>query len=166
MPSGPDPVRPSDSSDTSKSEPDDATKGVARAIRSASIAAAALGVVLSPIPLADELVLLPVYGMLTASIARSRGVGLHAVPWRPIALTALAGLGARAALNLTVSYIPFVAAAANAASGVALTRFLGHYVDAACETARKGGETAPLGLRDFAEALRPKSRAPAPGTAG
>lgn len=116
----------------------DANDAVARAIRGASIAAGALGVVLSPIPLADELALLPVYGVLTAKIARARGVRLQAVPWRPIALTTLAGLGARAAVNLTVSYIPFVAAAANAASGVALTRFLGRYVDAACDTARKG----------------------------
>ncbi len=149
MPPGPDPT------------PADATEEVARAIRGASIAAGALGVILSPIPLADELVLLPVYGVLTARIARSRGVGLHAVPWRPIALTALAGLGARAAINLTVAYIPIVAAAANAASGVALTRFFGRYVDTACETARNGGETAPIGLKDIAAAIRPKPRAAA-----
>jgi len=131
-----------------------ASQDVARAIRSASIAAAALGVVLSPIPLADEIALLPVYGVLTTRIAATRGVTLTAIPWRPIVLTTIAGLGARAALNLTVSYIPFVAAAANAASGVALTHLLGRYVDTACETARKGGETAPLGVKDFASALR------------
>jgi uncharacterized protein (DUF697 family) len=137
------------------SPPDtEAEQAVARAIRSASITAAALGVVLSPIPLADEIALLPVYGVLTARIARSRGVELRAVPWKPIALTAIAGLGARAAVNLTVSYIPFVAAAANAVSGVALTRFFGRYVDAACETARSGGETTPLGVKDIAESLR------------
>ena len=56
---------------------DAATNEVARAIRGASIAAAAIGVVLSPIPLADEIVLLPVYGFLTARIARSRGVRLQ-----------------------------------------------------------------------------------------
>ncbi len=132
---------------------------VAKAIRHASFTAAALGVVLSPIPLADELVLLPVYGVLTARIARTRGVGLRAVPWRPIAVTAIAGLGARAAVNLTVSYIPVVAAAANAASGVALTRFLGRYVDGACKTAVAGGETAALTLKDIAEAIRPKPKA-------
>ena len=89
-------------------------------------------------------------------IARARGLGLDTVPWRPIAVTAVAGLGARAAVNLTVSYIPFVAAAANAASGVALTRFFGRFVDTACATARSGGETSPLGLRDIKDAIRPK----------
>jgi uncharacterized protein (DUF697 family) len=141
----------------------DADERVKRAIRKASITAAVLGVGLSPIPLADEIALLPVFGVLTARIARSRGVTLRAVPWRPIAVTAVAGLGARAALNLTVSYIPFVAAAANAVSGVALTQFLGRYVDTACETARAGGETAPLGLKDFGGAFRRGGPAPATG---
>jgi len=144
-----------DSASTTASDSTDGSADVARAIRRASFTTAAIAVVLSPIPLADELALLPLYGVLTVRIARARGVTLRAVPWRPIALTALAGLGARAALNLTVSYIPFVAAAANAASGVALTRFLGHYVDTACATARSGGETSPLGLSYIREALRP-----------
>jgi uncharacterized protein (DUF697 family) len=140
-------------------EADAATEEVARHIRGASIAAAVLGVVLSPIPLADEIVLLPVFGVLTAKIARTRGVGVRAVPWRPIAVTAVAGLGARAAVNVTVSYIPVVAAAANAASGVLLTRLLGRYVDTACRTAQSGGETAPMSLKDIADAIRPKPRA-------
>jgi hypothetical protein len=131
-----------------------AEEAVARAIRGASITAAALGVVLSPIPLADEIALLPVYGVLTARIARARRLELRAVPWRPIALTAVAGLGARAAINLTVSYIPVVAAAANAVSGMALTQFFGRYVDAACATAQSGGDTAPLGVKDIADTLR------------
>jgi len=138
--------------------PDEARKiELARLLRRASFTAGALGVVLSPIPLADELVLVPIYGVLTARIARSRGITMSAVPWRPIALTAFAGLAARAAVNLTVSYIPGVAAVANAASAVALTRFFGRYVDEACETASQGGETKPMGVKDFAEALRTRA---------
>jgi uncharacterized protein (DUF697 family) len=132
-----------------------ATK-VARVIRRASIGAAAFGVILSPIPLADELVLLPAYAVLSARIARARGLELRAIPWRPIGLTALAGLGVRAAVNLTVSYIPFVAAAANAASAVALTQFFGRYVDAACQGALEGHVTHPLGWRKIVESIRPR----------
>jgi len=134
---------------------EDISQDIDRAIRAASIAAAALGVVLSPVPLADELVLLPVYGLLTAKIARCRGVRLRDVPWSPIALTAVAGLGARAAVNLTVSYIPIVAAAANAVSGVALTRFFGHFVDSACARTNAGGTVAPLGVDAIVDAIRP-----------
>ncbi len=127
---------------------------VARDIRRAAIVAAAFGVVLSPIPLADEIVLLPGYGLLTAKIAMSRGMGLRAVPWRPIALTALAGLGARAAVNIAVSYVPLVAAAANAVSAAALTTVFGRYVDAACEGVAQGRAVEALGWKELADALR------------
>jgi uncharacterized protein (DUF697 family) len=106
---------------------------VDRVIRRASILSAALGVVLSPIPLADELLLLPVYGVMTTRIARQRGLATRAIPWRPVMATAAAGLAARAAVNVTVSYILGVAAFANAVSAVALTQFFGRYVDGACK---------------------------------
>jgi uncharacterized protein (DUF697 family) len=130
-----------------------------RTIRRATIASVAIGVILSPIPLADELVFLPGAGVFAAKIARAHGLQLVDVPWRPIALTALAGLGARAAVNVTVSYIPFVAAAANAASAAALTRFFGGYVDVACQNTAQGRETKPLGWRDIVESIRPKATA-------
>jgi uncharacterized protein (DUF697 family) len=114
---------------------------VDRLIRRASIFSAALGVVLSPIPLADELILLPVYGVMTARIAKHRGLAASGIPWRPVMATAAAGLAARAAVNVTVSYIPGVAAFANAVSAVALTQFFGRYVDGACQN--------PTGARAF-----------------
>jgi uncharacterized protein (DUF697 family) len=105
---------------------------VDRMIRRTSFVTAALGVILSPIPLADELLLLPVYALLTTRIGREHGLGRQDIPWRPVAATAVAGLAARGAVNLSVSYIPGVAAVANAVSAVALTQFFGRYVDAAC----------------------------------
>jgi len=126
---------------------------VERIVRRATYASVVLGVVLSPIPLADEIVLLPAYGVLAAKIGRANGVALSDMPWRPIALTALTGLGARAAVNVTVSYIPFVAAAANAASAVILTRIFGGYVDRVC---RDPKTATPLGVRDFAAAMQPR----------
>ncbi len=107
-------------------------ENVDRLIRRTSLFSAALGVVLSPIPLADELLLLPIYGVMTARIAKRRGLAYANIPWRPVVATAVAGLAARAAVNVTVSYIPGVAAVANAVSAAALTQFFGHYVDGAC----------------------------------
>jgi uncharacterized protein (DUF697 family) len=120
-------------------------------IRRATYASVVVGVILSPIPLADELVLLPAYGALAARIGRAHGIPLGSMPWRPIVLTALAGLGARAAINLTVSYIPFVAAAANAASAVMLTRIFGRYVDDACHAPKSA---QPLRWKDLVDSMR------------
>jgi uncharacterized protein (DUF697 family) len=124
---------------------------VDRLIRRASILSAALGVVLSPIPLADELLLLPIYGVMTARIARQRGLAAKGIPWRPVMATAAAGLAARAAVNVTVSYIPGVAAFANAVSAVALTQFFGRYVDGACKD--PGGARA-FSVKEILASLR------------
>ena len=114
---------------------------VERLIRRTSIVTAVFGVVLSPIPLADELLLLPIYGVMTARIAKDHRLSSRLIPWRPVLATAVAGLAARAAVNVTVSYIPGVAAFANAVSAVALTQFFGRYVDDACAN--------PAGARAF-----------------
>ena len=111
---------------------------VERIIRRTSLLTAALGVVLSPIPLADELLLLPIYGVLTSRIAkRPRARRSGSSPWKPICATAMAGLAARAAVNLTVGYVPGVAAAASAVTAVALTQFFGGYVDETCAKRRR-----------------------------
>ncbi|MEO6420934.1 MAG: hypothetical protein ABIP39_16090 [Polyangiaceae bacterium] len=110
-----------------------------------------IGVVLSPIPLADELALLPVYGLMTSRIGTHHGLERSEVPWRPIALTAFAGLAARAAINLTVSFIPGVAAVANAASAAALTELFGRYVDTACQNP---ADAHILTVREFAQRFR------------
>ncbi len=124
---------------------------IRRIVRRAGVTSAVLGVILSPIPLADELALLPVYGLMTARIGKHHGLRKREIPWRPIALTAFAGLAARAAVNLTVSFIPGVAAVANAASAAALTQLLGRYVDEACQNP---GDTHVLSVRELAEQLR------------
>jgi uncharacterized protein (DUF697 family) len=97
-----------------------------------SVASAALGVVLSPIPFADELLLVPVYGVMAARIGSAHGLGVTEIPWKPIAGAIVAGLASRAAVNATVGFIPGVAAIANAVSAAALTRLLGAYADRAC----------------------------------
>jgi uncharacterized protein (DUF697 family) len=128
---------------------------VERLIRRTSIATGVLGVVLSPIPLADELLLLPIYAFLSSRIGKDHELPARAMPWKPICATAIAGLAARAAINVTVSYIPGVAAAANAATAVALTQFFGRYVDEACAHPE---DARPLGIEDIVERIRPKKR--------
>ena len=119
---------------------DEATKKVQGVIWKTTIASAALGVVLSPIPLADELLLVPIYGVMTARIGKARGKGITAVPWRPIGTAIVAGLAARAAANVGFAFVPGVAAVANAISAAALTKLLGEYAD----TALRSGVVPPM----------------------
>src|ERR1700760_236845 len=101
------------------------TDDVRKTVRRTSLVAGTIAVILSPIPLADEIALLPVFGVMASRIAKARRLAARDLPWKPRASTTLAALGARAALNLTVSYIPGVAAVANAVSAVTLTHVLG-----------------------------------------
>ena len=104
-------------------------------IRTTRLASAGLGVVLSPIPFADELLLVPVYALMTGSIARAHGVPLLRAPWRRAAVAAGAGLALRAAGNLAFAFVPGVAAVSNALSAALLTEVLGRHVDGLCERA-------------------------------
>jgi uncharacterized protein (DUF697 family) len=106
---------------------------VQRIVDRSSAVAAGLGVLLSPFPLADEALLLPVLGTMTIRIGHAHGLGWKELPWRAITKTAVGGLVARATLTFGVSYIPFIAAAANAASAATLTGAFGAYADRACE---------------------------------
>ncbi len=106
----------------------------ARSIRVASGLSAGVAAVLSPVPLADELVLASMYAVLAVTLARIHRVRPGDVPWRALASTAVKGLAARAAANLSVALVPGVAAVANALSAAALTEVLGRYFDAALVT--------------------------------
>jgi uncharacterized protein (DUF697 family) len=137
---------------------DDSTKQVKNVILQTTLVSAALGVVLSPIPLADELLLVPIYGVMAARIGRARNVALHQVRWKPIGTAIFAGLAARAAANLTVAFIPGVAAVANALSAAALTKVLGEYADTTC----RNGEPPPMPFQKKGHAEPAASTEPAP----
>ena len=127
------------------------TPEVTKAVHRTAVGSAVVGAVLSPIPLIDELVLFPVYGWLTSRIGRTYGLTFRDVPWRPVLRTAFNGLLARAGLNLAVSYIPGVAAVANAASAALLTELFGRYADGACASP---AEARAVGVRELADLLR------------
>jgi uncharacterized protein (DUF697 family) len=105
---------------------------VARLVHRTGLVNAAIGAVLSPIPLADELILFPIFGWMTSRIARIHALSDDRIPWQPIRATRVAALVARAGLNVTVAYIPGVAAFANAVSAFAVTELVGRYVDKLC----------------------------------
>jgi uncharacterized protein (DUF697 family) len=119
---------------------EEATKKVQGVIWKTTIASAALGVVFSPIPLVDEILLVPIYGVMTARIGKARGIGVSKVPWRPLGTAIFAGLAARAAANIGFAFIPGVAAVANALSAAALTKVLGEYAD----TTFRDGAVPPM----------------------
>jgi uncharacterized protein (DUF697 family) len=137
---------------------DDATKQVQSVIWKTTFASAALGVVLSPIPLADELLLVPIYGVMTARIGKARGVALHKVPWKPLGTAILAGLAARAAANVGFAFIPGVAAVANAISAAALTKLLGEYAD----TTFREGAAPPMPFQRKPKDAATSASEPAP----
>jgi len=126
----------------------DAVKSI---VKRNTVASAVIGAVLSPIPLIDEVVLIPFYLLMAKKIAGKHELGRGQVPWKPIARTTFNGLVARAAVNVTVSYIPGVAAAANAASAAALTALLGNYVDDAC---RDPAAAQPIGVKAIVGVLK------------
>ena len=127
------------------------TDAVGKLVSRTSFFAGAVAVVLSPVPLADELVFIPLFGVMASRIGKQHGLALRDVPWRPIAATTIAALTARATVNLAVSYIPGVAAVANAVSAVTLTRVLGGYVDGACADP---GAARALSVREIADRLK------------
>jgi len=118
------------------------TPRASRIVRASGLGAAAIAAVLSPIPLADELVIGPGLLGVAAIVGLERGLTLRELPWRALAATAAAGLGARAALNLAVASLPGVAAVANAATAFALTHAYAEWADRACAGAT-AGSTAP-----------------------
>lgn len=120
-------------------------------VRATEIGAAAVAAVLSPIPLADELLIAPALLGVAAAIGRERGLTLRQLPWRPLAETAAIGLAARAALNLAVSYLPGVAAVANAATAFALTRAYAEWADGAC---RDPAHARALSYADLVRTIR------------
>ena len=122
-----------------------------RYVQGTSVGAAVVAAILSPIPLADEVLLFPSLLGLGVAIGRDRGLPWRSLPWWPMSATAAKGLAARAFLNLAVAYLPGVAAVTNASTGFVLTRVYGAWADAACADPE---HARPPHRDDFVSALR------------
>jgi hypothetical protein len=101
-------------------------------VTATGVGAAAVAAILSPIPLADEVLLLPALIGVGAVVGLERGIAFGALPWRALAAGAVAGLAARGAINLVVATVPVIAAAANAATAFALTRAYASWAEGEC----------------------------------
>lgn len=124
---------------------------ITRTIRRASVAAAGISVVFSPVPLVDELVLAVMYTWVTVSVAHARGKPVREVPWGPLAKTALVGLVVRGGIDAPAGQIPGLTALVNATTAVALTRIYGACIDYACT---RPPEATGFGPRDVLAAIR------------
>ncbi len=127
---------------------------VTAVVHRTSVASATIGIVLSPVPLLDELVLIPVLAAMTKRIARAHGI--DRVPWRPIRKSTAVGLVARGLVNAVFIPVPGVSTAVDAATAAALTEIIGKYVD---ETCREPGAARTLKVREVMTMLKAAAKA-------
>ena len=139
------------------------TPEVRSLVHRTSLVDAGIAVVLSPIPLLDEVIFVPVLGALGSRIAKRHGLSRKETPWVPMIATAVTGLAARAAINGAVAAVPFVSAALGGATAAALTEMLGETFDVMCadpDSARAlDWRTAMAKLRDALARSYPRAAA-------
>jgi uncharacterized protein (DUF697 family) len=82
-----------------------------------------------PVPLLDEVVVVPIHYALVARLAWSRGVKVRKLPWRSIQRIIWYGAAARLVTNLSLGLVPVVGAFANSVTAIALTEYLSRWLD-------------------------------------
>jgi uncharacterized protein (DUF697 family) len=92
-------------------------------------ASAVVAFVTQPVPALDELVVVPIHYRLCSRIAKARGVKKKDLPWKQIRKIIWYGAAARLVANFSLGLVPVVGMFANAVTAIALTEFLGHYID-------------------------------------
>jgi uncharacterized protein (DUF697 family) len=92
-------------------------------------ASAVAAFVAQPIPALDELIVVPIQYSLCSRIAKARGVAKKDLPWKQIRKIIWYGAGARLVANFSLGLVPGLGMLANAVTAIALTEFLGHYLD-------------------------------------
>ena len=83
-----------------------------------------------PIPGGDELAVVPLHYMFAARMAKVRGLRRRDLPWRSIQRIIWYGAAARLAANFSLGLVPILGSFANAITAIALTEFLGRWIDA------------------------------------
>jgi uncharacterized protein (DUF697 family) len=124
---------------------------IKRPVHGTAITLGVVGALLSPIPLVDELIIMPTYIGLIYPVGRAHGLKVWQMPWRASARTALNGVAARAAVNLAFLSLPGFAAVANSLSAFALTELYGKFLNDACANPK---EAKAIGPTAIAKALR------------
>ena len=117
--------------------------------------------VTQPVPLLDELIVVPIHYVLCVKVARSRGVSILKLPWRPIKKIIWYGAGARLVANFSLGLVPVVGMFSNAITAIALTEYLGRYLDEViAHPDRPPPEVSMESLKElFANALKKRAEA-------
>lgn len=125
-----------------------------------STVAAVVAFVLQPIPGGDELGIVPLHYYLPVRLARMRRVPLAKLPWRAIQRIIWYGCGARLVGNFSLGLIPIAGAFTNSVTAIALTEFLGRYLDGVLDAPdAPAPEVTMSNLKQlFADALRKKKK--------
>jgi hypothetical protein len=94
-----------------------------------SVITAITAFVTQPIPVADEIVVLPMHYWFAGVFIRKAGSGILRAPWLAVSAIIWGGVGARIASRLTLGFLPPAGAVANAVSSGAVTALLARYLD-------------------------------------
>lgn len=89
--------------------------------------------VTQPVPALDELIVVPIHYALVVKIARARSFSILKLPWRPIKKIIWYGAAARLVGNFSLGLVPVLGMFSNAITAIALTEYLGRYLDEAIE---------------------------------
>jgi uncharacterized protein (DUF697 family) len=129
--------------------------------------AAVSSFVLQPIPAADELFVVPVHYRLAWKIARARQAKVLGLPWKQLHEIIWYGAGARLVANFTLGLVPVAGAFSNAVTAMALTEYLGRYLDDVLEHPDRPAPPVSMAelKRLMAEAVKRKGTAPAAASA-
>ena len=124
-----------------------------------SATTAVVSFVTQPIPLLDELVVIPMHYLLCVRLASAHGVKRKDLPWKQIKKIIWYGAGARALANVSLGLVPVVGMFSNAVTAIALTEYLGHYIaEVVAHPDRPAPDITMAKLKElFATAKRGKS---------
>jgi uncharacterized protein (DUF697 family) len=92
-------------------------------------ASAVAAFVAQPIPALDELIVVPIHYRLCTKLAKAHGIPKRDLPWKEIRRIIWYGAAARLVANFSLGFVPLVGMFANAVTAIALTEFLGQYVE-------------------------------------
>ncbi|WP_437591814.1 hypothetical protein [Sorangium sp. So ce1000] len=113
-----------------------------------SAIAAVISFITQPIPGADELIVVPIHYCFSVSLTRRRGVPLRRAPWLQVSKIIWGGAAVRLFANFTLGLVPVAGLFSNAITAIALTEFLGRYLDATLSSKAPPPEVSMRAIRD------------------
>ena len=118
------------------------------------------------VPTLDELIVVPMHYRLVRRVATERGVPTKSLPWTQLRRIIWYGAAARLVGNISIGIVPVVGMFTNAITAVALTEYLGRYLDEViANPTHEAPEVTYESLKDlFASAMKDHQQRRASGT--